>query len=232
MDKPLTLITGTSKGIGKALKEYYVNKGHIVIGCSRNHVKESDSYKHFAIDITNEQSVLEMFGIIKKQFGHIDNLVNNAGIIATSPALLTSLENFDDVFNVNLKGTFLMSREAAKLMKKKKYGRIVNFTTIAVPLKQAGEIVYASSKSAVEMITTILSKELFIYGITVNAVGPSLTETEMTEHFNETQIQNVLSSLTVNKYSSFEDIFNVVDFYINKKSSMVTGQKIYLGGIN
>ncbi len=233
MDKQITLITGTSKGIGRALKEYYISQNHFVIGCSRSVVDDiEDSYKHYSIDISDEHAILQMFKDIKKQYLKIDNLINNAGIIATNLAMLTPLDIVDEVMKINYESVFLICREAVKLMKKNNYGRIINFSSISVPMRQMGELAYTASKSAVEMMSMIYAKELAHYGITVNIVGPSLTETDMTSDFSSEQVEKVFDKLAIKKYSSFDDIINVINFFLSPKSSMVTGQKIYLGGIN
>lgn len=233
MEKPVTLITGTSKGIGKALKEYYIRQNHFVIGCSRTEVEDIEgSYKHFIVDICNEQEILEMFKVIKKEYKRIDNLINNAGIIATNLAMITPIDTLDKVINTNYRASFIFCIESIKLMKKNKYGRIVNFSTISVPMRQMGELVYTSSKSAVEMMSMVLAKEIAHYGITVNVIAPSLSETEMISHLSLEQKEQIFDKLAIKQYSSFDDIINVLDFYLSPKSSMVTGQKIYLGGIS
>lgn len=233
MDKPITLITGTSKGIGKALKEYYISKNHFVIGCSRSQVDNIEgSYKHFTVDICNENEILEMFKTIKKEYKKLDNLINNAGIIATNLAMITPIDMLDKVINTNYRASFIFCTESAKLMKKNKYGRIVNFSSIVVPMRQMGELVYTSSKSAVEMMSMVLAKEIAHYGITVNVIAPSLSETEMIKDLSSEQKEQIFDKLAIKQYSSFDDIINVIDFYLSPKSSMVTGQKIYLGGIS
>lgn len=233
MDKQITLITGTSKGIGNALKEYYIAQNHFVIGCSRSTVENvEDKYKHYSIDITNEQEVIQMFKDIKTNYKKIDNLINNAGINATNLALITATDIITNVMKTNYESVFLFCREAAKLMKKNKYGRIVNFSSILVPMKQMGELAYVSSKNAVEMLSMIYAKELAHYGITVNVIGPSLTETDMISDLSQEQINNIFNALSIKTYSTYEDIINVIDFFLSPKSSMVTGQKLYLGGIS
>ena len=233
MDKPITLITGTSKGIGKALKEYYISKNHFVIGCSRSQVDNIEgSYKHFTVDICNENEILEMFKTIKKEYKKLDNLINNAGITATNLAMITPIDMLDKVINTNYRASFIFCTESAKLMKKNKYGRIVNFSSIVVPMRQMGELVYTSSKSAVEMMSMVLAKEIAHYGITVNVIAPSLSETEMISHLSSEKKERIFNKLAIKQYSSFDDIINVIDFYLSPKSSMVTGQKIYLGGIS
>lgn len=231
MDKPVTLITGTSKGIGKALKEHYQKQGHIVLGCSRTYVDNEESYTHYTLDVTNENEVLHMFKDIKKQFNRLDNLINNIGAKSTNLAILTPLDDIRKVFQTNYETVFLCCREAAKLMKKNQYGRIVNFSSILVPIGQTGESAYVSSKSAVESLSIILSKEFLPYGITVNVIGPTLTETDMIADLTDEQKENLLQKTTLKKYSTYADIFNVVDFYLKKESAFITGQRLYLGGI-
>ena len=236
MDKPITLITGTSNGIGKALKEYYMSQNHFVIGCSRGQVDNIEgggkSYKHFTVDICNENEILEMFKTIKKEYKKLDNLINNAGIMATNLAMITPIDTLDKVINTNYRASFIFCIESIKLMKKNKYGRIINFSSISVPMRQMGELIYTSSKSAVEMMSMILAKEIAHYGITVNVIAPSLSETEMISHLSSEQKEQIFNKLAIKQYSSFDDIINVIDFYLSPKSSMVTGQKIYLGGIS
>lgn len=133
------LITGARKGIGKYLAHYYSDKGHQVIGCSRKSVNvEFDNYQHFCLDVCDEKSVLNLFSEIRRKYSHLDILINNAGIAAMNHALLTPLSVAQKIMDTNVISSFLFCREAAKLMSKNKFGRIVNFTTIAVPLKVEG----------------------------------------------------------------------------------------------
>jgi 3-oxoacyl-[acyl-carrier protein] reductase len=116
-------------------------------------------------------------------------------------------------------------------MQKQKYGRIVNFTTVAVPLNLEGEAIYAASKSAVETLTRIMAKELGGFGITVNSIGPCPIETNLIKTVPKEKIQKLLDQQAIKRYGEFEDISNVIDFFIKPESSFVTGQVIYLGGI-
>jgi len=139
MNKPITLITGTRKGIGKSLAFHYVNQGHQVIGCSREPVDwVLSNYQHILADVADEDAVLSLFKKIRKQYGRLDNLINNAGIASMNHFLLTPLSTVTNILNTNFVGTFLFCREAGKLMIKNNYGRIVNFTTVATPLKLEG----------------------------------------------------------------------------------------------
>lgn len=235
MGNKVTLITGTSKGIGSFLAQYYLEKGYIVIGCSRSNPKwennYGDRYVHFNVDVSDEREVKKIFIFIRKTYGQLDYLINNAGIAAMNHSVLTPMEIVDNVFNTNTKGTFLFSREAFKLMKKKKFGRIVNFATVAVPLKLDGEAVYAASKAAVVSLTQIMAKEFASEGITVNAIGPTPVKTDLIKNVPEDKIKSLLNMQSVHRFGTFDDVANVIDFFISDKSDFVTGQVIYLGGL-
>lgn len=228
----IMIITGTRKGIGRYLAGYYIKKDFIVIGCSRANTDiQHRNYEHFCLDISDEKAVKKMFSQVYKKHKRLDFLINNAAIASMNHSFLTPLSTVERVFKTNFFGTFLFCREAGKIMAKNKFGRIVNFTTVAVPLNLEGEAVYAASKSAVESLTKILSKEFASYGITCNAIGPSLVKTDLLKNIPEEKIKELLDRITINKFGNFKDISNLIDFYISEQSGMLTGQIIYLGGI-
>ncbi len=233
MDKnQIILITGTRKGIGKYLVEYYANKGYQVIGCSRGSVDyELEKYQHFCVDVSDEAKVKEMFAEIRKSYGRLDVLINNAGIASMNHILLTPIKTVQKILNTNVIGTFLFCREAAKLMQKNKYGRIVNFSTVATPLKLEGEAIYASSKAAILSLTEVLARELAEFGITVNTVGPTPVKTDLIRSVPREKMEALIARQAINRYGEFRDISNVIDFFIQPESDFVTGQNIYLGGI-
>jgi 3-oxoacyl-[acyl-carrier protein] reductase len=232
MNPPITLITGTRKGIGKSLVEHYVQQGHQVIGCSRSHPDwDFAGYTHYVLDVADEQAVKALFSDLRKQHGHLENLINNAGIASMNHALLTPVSTVQSVLQTNVVGTFLFCREAAKLMKKNQYGRIVNFTTVAVPLKLAGEAAYVASKAAVLSLTQVLAQELGEFGITVNAVGPVPIETDLIRAVPPDKIAVLLSRQAIRRFGTFSDVVNVIDFYLKQESEFITGQNLYLGGV-
>ena len=232
MAEPITLITGTSKGIGRFLTEYYVNKGHLVIGCSRSEAKFSlNNYHHFLTDVADEIKVKEMFSEIRRKFRKLDNLINNAGIASMNHFLLTPMSMVHNILNTNVAGTFLFCREAAKLMKRQGRGRIVNFSTVAVPLNLAGEAIYVASKAAVMSLTKVLAKELAEYGLTVNAIGPTPVQTDLVRSLPKNKIDSLIAQQAIARMGTFEDIVNVIDFYLKEESEFITGQVLYLGGI-
>jgi 3-oxoacyl-[acyl-carrier protein] reductase len=228
---PLALITGSRKGIGQFLARHFVARGYAVVGCSREPADWSlDGYEHRVVDVTDELAVMGLCGVLRRERGAPAVLINNAGIAAMNHALLTPSATVEAIFRTNVLGTVLVSREVAKLMLPEGFGRIVNFSSVAVPLRLEGESAYAASKSAVETFTRILARELGPRGITVNAVGPAPTETDLTRPVAAQKIQDVIGRLAVGRAGTFEDIANVVDFLVRPESSAVTGQTIYLGG--
>lgn len=237
------IITGSRKGIGKSLSEYYLKQGHIVCGCSRSAQSISHpNYRHFELDVGDEKAVINMVRTIKKEFGKIDILLNNAGIASMNHILLTPFKTMQNIFSTNFFGSFLFIRECAKVMsadfsKLKKQGqtphfRIVNFTTIASALRLEGEAIYAASKMAIINLTEVASKELASFGITLNAIGPTPIPTDLIKNIPKEKLDALLSLQTIKRFGSFEDVLNVVEFFIDEKSDFITGQTLFLGGVN
>ena len=232
IDKSVMVISGTSKGIGRFLVEHYTSLGYQVIGCSRSEAEYSiDNYQHFCLDVSNEKEVKKMFSQIRKNYGRLDILINNAGIASMNHILLTPINTVNKILNTNVVGTFLFCREAAKIMKKNHNGRIINFATVATPLKLEGEAIYASSKAAVESLTQVIARELSDFGITVNAIGPTPVKTDLIRSVPKEKMDALISMQAIKRYGEFVDISNVIDFYIKPESNFITGQIIFLGGI-
>jgi len=146
-------------------------------------------------------------------------------------ALLTTMDTVHKIYGTNVFGTFLFCREAAKIMQRNQYGRIVNFSTVAVPLKLEGEAIYASSKAAVVSLTQILARELADIGITVNAIGPTPVKTDLIRSVPVEKIERLIKKQAIHRYGEYGDIINVIDFFIKPESNFITGQVIYLGGV-
>ena len=231
-EKPVMLVTGSRKGIGRYLCEYYLQKGYVVEGCSRGGSDLKDpAYNHHEVDVADERAVRLMIADISKRHGRIDVVLNNAAIASMNHILLTPAKTADRMLSVNVTGTMLVCRDAAKVMIRRKFGRIVNFTTIVAPIALAGEAIYAASKSAVVTFTRILAFELGQWGITCNSFGATPIMTDMIRGVPLDKIDAVVNGLAIKRLGTHEDCANVCDFFISPASDNITGQVIYLGGI-
>jgi 3-oxoacyl-[acyl-carrier protein] reductase len=225
------LISGSSSGIGLHLARHYLEKGWTVAGCARHAAPlVHERYAHFAVDVTKAAAVEHMFAEIRKRFGVLHAIVNNAGIASMNAIALTPADTARQVLETNVLGTFLLTHAGLRLLRRAKNGRIVNVTTIAVPARLAGEAIYAASKSAVETFTRIAAKEFGPFGITCNSVGPSPIRTRLTNAVPVSKLQTLVDQQAVQRWAEPEDVAHVVDFFLSERSSLVTGQVVYLGG--
>lgn len=233
MTQKVMIITGTRKGIGRHLVDYYRARGWTVAGCSRGEMADApEGYRHFCLDVVDERAVTRMVRAVASEYGRVDAVVNNAGIASMNHLLLTPLSTIQNVFNTNVFGTFILCREAAKAMLRAKAGRIINFATVATPLRLEGEAAYAASKAAVESLTQVMARELASYGITVNALGPTPIDTDLIRGVPGDKMASLIDRQAVKRMGTFDDVTNVLDFFLRDESDFITGQVVYLGGVN
>lgn len=234
------IISGSSRGIGKALSQHYLGCGDIVVGCARSTSDIAhENYRHFILDINDEKAVVSMVRAAKKEFGKIDICLNNAGMASMNHILTTSYESAKTLVDVNFLGAFLLSREAAKAMisnkisnkNSAKSGVIINFSSVAAPLCLEGEAIYAASKAACENLTKTMAKELASYSIRVNAIALTPVQTDLIRAVPKDKINALLEQQAIKRFGEFGDIINVIDFFISQKSDFITGQIITLGGV-
>ncbi|RME72860.1 MAG: SDR family oxidoreductase [Verrucomicrobia bacterium] len=227
------LITGTRKGIGRELALRYLEAGWRVAGCSRGAgTIDKPEYRHFEVDVADEKAVVSMVRAVWREHGRIDALLNNAGIASMNPALTTPVASMRRMLETNVVGTFLLCREVGKLMVRRGGGRIVNFSSVAVPLALEGEAAYAASKSAVESLTRVLARELGGSGVTVNAIGPTPVDTDLVAGVPAEKLEALVARQAIRRMGTVDDVQAVVDFFLAPSSDFVTGQVVYLGGID
>jgi 3-oxoacyl-[acyl-carrier protein] reductase len=229
------LITGASRGLGRYLAGHYLDQGDLVIGCARSGASESviahERYRHYGVDVTDARAVHALLRDVQWEVGRLDALINNAGIANMNPMALTPVEVARRIMETNFLGTFLLSQAAIRLLRKSPAPRIVNMSSIAVPLRLAGEAVYAASKSAIETFTRVAARELGAFGITCNAVGPTPIDTDLLKGVGEEKIRYLVEQQAIRCMAQPSDVAHVVDFFLQPESHMITGQVIYLGGL-
>jgi len=225
------LVTGNSKGIGKEISKFYLGRGFNVIGCSRSKTDlDSKNYLHFTLDIASEEAVMEMFKQINRQFGKLDVLINNAGVASMNYLLFSTLKEMRKVVETNLYGTFLSSREAVKLMKKNKFGRIINISSIHTDLDIQGCSIYSASKAAIEKFSSQIANEINQYGITTNILSLSVVnDLGMSKDLSDAVIKKILDKTPTGQPININDVVKSIDNLIESTSDKINGQKIVIG---
>jgi len=230
----IVLITGASRGVGLELVKYFLEKNATVIGLSRGASDiVHDRYTHFSVDLSKSDDIIHCFKKeISKKFSKIDIVINNAAVLTSQYSMIMPPGNVMDMINVNLAAVFFVSREAAKLMRKNSYGRIINIGSMAASLEPIGDSVYAACKAGIITMANVMAKEFSSMKITCNTLGITAIKTDMLSQLPVHKIDEIISKLPVPRYAEPDDIFNVIDFFASERSSYITAQVVYLGGIN
>jgi 3-oxoacyl-[acyl-carrier protein] reductase len=229
----IVVITGTRKGLGRLLADHFLERGAVVIGISRGETTIAHArYEHHTVDVGDDRTVREAFLTIGRSHGRVDIVINNAAVVVVRHALMTPASQAEEMVRTNLLGCLYISREAAKLMRQRAWGRIINIGSIAAESDPVGEAVYAASKSASMTLAAVLAKEFATYGITVNTVAVTALETDMLRQLPERAVSALLASLAIPRLAMLDDIINVIDFFASPRSGYITAQTIFLGGIH
>lgn len=240
MGNKKALVTGATKGIGKSIALKLAEDGFDIAINYRDDKKAEELEKILLEknievlkvkgDISKEEDCIKIFNTIKEKWNKLDVLVNNAGIRKDNLILRMTLEDFKDVIDVNLTGTFLCMKYATKLMLKNKYGRIISISSVVASHGNVGQVNYSASKAGVIAMTKSLSKEVARKNITVNTISPGFINTDMTDSLEENIKENMLSEIPVKRFGEAEDISNIVSFLAREESSYITGQDIVVDG--
>jgi 3-oxoacyl-[acyl-carrier protein] reductase len=211
-----------------------LQEGATVIGISRGPTSiDHPRYSHMPTDIGNNDAVRQTFGTIGRAYSRLDGVVNCAAVATSTYALLVPTAGAEAMMQTNVLGLLYVAREAAKLMRKNKYGRIVNLGSIHARMAPVGASIYAASKSAQETLVQVLSKEFADWGITVNTLALSPIETSMLRASGTPEvIQKVIDGLTIPRLAEPADVFAGLDFFLSEEAKFYTGQTIYLGGVH
>lgn len=230
--RPVALVTGARKGIGRHLAEQLLAAGYRVLGCGRGAEGWSaEGFEYRVVDVADEAQVIPFMRHVTQAYGRLDALVNCAALASMNHTILTPVRSVEQMLRANVTGTFLMSREASKIMRKRKFGRIVNLSSAVVPLRLSGEAAYLASKSAVQTLSQVMARELSEFGITVNVVAPGPTDTDMIRGVPSAKIEELTRMFFNKRLTTMDDIANVVHFLLRPESGGVTGQVIYLNGV-
>lgn len=233
----IVIITGSSRGVGLQITKHFIKNGATVIGLSTgDSTFKDEKYKHFSVNIGDAESITNCFKKeICKQFKRIDIVINNAAVMTSQYSMVMPIKNAIDMVNVNLLGVFFVSREASKLMRGKEEGRIINIGSMASSLEPIGDSIYAATKAGISSLANVMAKELSSMNITCNTLAITAIETDMLNSHSATaqvKIKEIINSLPMPRMASADDILNVIDFFASDRSSYITAQTIFLGGIN
>ncbi len=239
-DNKTAIVTGAARGIGKKIAIGLAKQGiNVVVSDVMKDEAEKTSKEIIELgvksiviiaDVSKIDDATRLIKETVEQFGAVDFLVNNAGITRDNLSVRMSEQEWDMVIDINLKGTFLCSQAAVKEMMKKRFGRIVNISSVSGILGTAGQVNYASSKAGVIALTKTFAREYGARNITSNAIAPGYIITEMTEKLPEKVKEEYLRNIPLKRGGTPEDISNVVNFLISPAGSYITGTVINVSG--
>lgn len=234
------VVTGASKGIGRAVAKEFANNGYNIVICYNHSISAAQELLAeisgitraiaIRVDVSKEDEVKNMIDITKNTFGTIDVLVNCAGVSDTRLLIDSTKEDYDFVFDTNMRGTYNTCKLVGREMLSNQSGKIINISSIWGVLGGSCESVYSASKGAIIAFTKALAKEFGPNGINVNAVAPGFIQTDMTKNVTEEIKQEIMDNSSLGRLGTPEDVAGVVSFLASEKSEFITGQVIGVDG--
>ena len=238
MSRKIVLVTGASRGIGRAIAERFAKDGHFVIGTATSekgaaaiseYLSESGGIGR-VLNVCNDEDIDALFDEIDSVYGSVNVLINNAGITKDGLLMRMKQDDWADVIDTNLTSIYRTSRRAVKGMMKARFGRIINITSVVGQMGNAGQTNYAASKAGVEGFTKSLAREIGSRGVTVNCVAPGFVETDMTEELDERMVASLLDAVPIGRMAQPHEIAAAVAFLASDDASYITGASLAING--
>ena len=238
LDGKIALVTGASRGIGKAIATQLAQQGATVIGTatSENGAQAISDYlsefggKGFALNVTDKESVDTTIKAINEAHGGIDVLVNNAGITRDNLLMRMKDDEWQDIIDTNLTSIFTLSKAVLRGMMKKRFGRIVNIGSVVGSAGNAGQANYAAAKAGVIGFSKSMAREVASRGITINVVAPGFIDTDMTKALTDDQKEAIFKDIPANRLGEPDEIAATVAFLVSDGAAYITGETIHVNG--
>ncbi|WP_165312770.1 3-oxoacyl-ACP reductase FabG [Vibrio ziniensis] len=237
LEGKVALVTGASRGIGKAIAELFVERGATVIGTATSESGAEaisaylgDKGKGFALNVTDVESIESVLKSINDEYGAIDILVNNAGITRDNLLMRMKDDEWSDILDTNLTSIFRMSKAVLRGMMKKRNGRIINVGSVVGTMGNAGQANYAAAKAGVIGFTKSMAREVASRGVTVNTVAPGFIETDMTKALNDEQRAATLAQVPAGRLGDPREIASAVAFLASPEGAYITGETLHVNG--
>ena len=237
LDGKIALVTGASRGIGKAIAQQLVADGATVIGTATSEngaaaISEylADNGKGMVLNVSQPESMSALLSDIAAQFGVIDILVNNAGITRDNLLMRMKDDEWQDIINTNLTSVFNMSKAVLRGMMKKRCGRIINIGSVVGSAGNAGQANYAAAKAGVIGFSKSMTREVASRGITVNVVAPGFIDTDMTKALNDDQREAIFKDIPANRLGSVQEVAAAVGFLASNSAAYITGETLHVNG--
>jgi 3-oxoacyl-[acyl-carrier protein] reductase len=229
----IVLVTGSSRGVGRQIAQHFLDGGATVIGFARGEAGIAQERHHrVKVDLADVQAIQAAFSTVRKLVPRIDIVINNAAVLTSQYAMIMPPGAAQAMVNVNLLAPFMVSREAAKLMRKNQWGRIINIGSMAASLEPIGDSIYAACKAGLSTLANVMAKEFGPMNVTCNTLGITAIDSDMLSQLPRDKIEAIIATLPVPRFATIDDILNVIDFFAAERSSYITAQTVFLGGVN
>jgi len=228
------LITGASRGIGNAIAIQLKNEGFRVLGTATSLAGasklEDQGLEGMVLDLNSSDSKKKFWEEVISKETQISVLVNNAGITRDNIVLRMSEDEWQDIMNVNLNGTFYFSKKVLKMMLKLKWGRVINITSTSASIGNKGQSNYSAAKAGVEAFTKSLAREVGSRNITINSIAPGFIDTDMTQQNNGVNTDELIKEIPLGRFGKPDEVAHLASFLCSEEASYITGQIIHING--